>query len=592
MASFDPSRAVQSAFAAAERGDWAEAERQSRTVLAAKPDHFEALYLLAIIAGRAGRPQHAAELLAKAVAVRPDHADAHYNRGVALEELGRPEEALASYDRALACRRDHVGAHYNRGVVLGQLERTEEAAASYARAVALQPDHAEAHHNRGVALAELGRASEALASYDQAIALRPQYASAYNHRGAALAALGRQVEALQSYDRAIALKPDYAGAYDNRGVALMELDRVPDALASHERALALQPDSAQAHYHRGNALRALHRHPEAVASYRRALELEPEHASAHWNLADCLLLLGDFVQGWKEYEWRWKFEAQARPTAPLQPVWLGHEPLAGRTILLQSELGLGDTLLFCRYAEQVAGLGARVILQVQPPLVPLLSGMQGVAEVVPAGMPPPAFDYRCPMMSLPLAFRTDLATIPASVPYVRSDPSRVAAWAERLGAKERRRIALVWSGSAKIVNDKRSMRLSDVVALLRDGVDWLSLQKEVPQGDAALLASRADIGHLGAELNDFADTAAVLDMVDLVLTIDTSVANLAGAMARPVWIMLPYSPHDWRWLLERSDSPWYPTARLFRQPRPGDWSGVIDRVGAALDAWLADSTLA
>lgn len=590
MPTFDPSRAVQSALAAAERGDWAEAERQSRIVLAAKPDHFEALYLLAIIAGRAGRPQHAAELLARAVAVRPDHADAHYNRGVALEELGRPQEALASYDRALACRRDHVAAHYNRGVVLGQLERTEEAAASYARAVALQPDHAEAHHNRGVALAKLGRASEALASYDRAIALRPQYASAYNHRGAALAALGRPEEALQSYDRAIALQPDYAGAHDNRGVALMELERVRDALASHERALALQPDSAQAHYHRGNALRALHRHAEAIASYRRALELEPEHASAHWNLADCLLLLGDFVQGWKEYEWRWKFAAEPRPSAPLQPVWLGHEPLAGRTILLESELGLGDTLLFCRYAKQLAGLGARVILQVQPPLVPLLSGMPGVAEVVPPGLPPPASDYRCPMMSLPLAFRTDLATIPASVPYVRSHPSRVAAWAERLGTKERPRIALVWSGSAKIVNDKRSMSLSDMVALLRDGVDWLSLQKEVPQRDAALLASRADIRHLGAELKDFADTAAVLDLVDLALTIDTSVANLAGAMARPVWIMLPYSPHDWRWLLERSDSPWYPTARLFRQPRPGDWSGVIDRVGAALDVWLARST--
>jgi len=574
----DLSQTMQSAFAAYQRGHWAEAERISRRVLEVRADTFEALFLLGIIAGQAGKAGEAVELLSRAVAANPNSPDAHFNRGVALAELGRADEALESYERVLALNPDYAQAHFNRGVVLGELRRWDEAIACYDRAVALRRDYAEAHHNRGVALAELKRPAEALESYKRAIALKPGYPSAYNNAGVALASLDRAAEALHNYERAIALKPDYASAHDNRGIALADLDRAAEALDSHDRAIALNPDYAEAHYHRGNALRDLHRHAEAVASYERALALQPDHASAHWNLADCLLLLSDFARGWKEYEWRWKLPHREGKRDFPKPLWLGGQPVEGRTVLLHSEVGLGDTLLFCRYAREVAALGAKVILEVQPPLLPLLTGLEGVARTLPRGAVLPEFDYHCPLMSLPLAFKTDLTSIPAQVPYVRSDPARRAAWNDKLGAKDKPRIALVWSGSARLKNDKRSMALNQMLPLVAGGAQWVSLQKDVPETDAARLASRPDLQHFGRELRDFGDTAAVVDLVDLVVTVDTSVANLAGAMGKTVWILLPFNLHDWRWMLERRDSPWYPTARLFRQPSAGDWKSVIARV--------------
>jgi hypothetical protein len=251
-------------------------------------------------------------------------------------------------------------------------------------------------------------------------------------------------------------------------------------------------------------------------------------------------------------------------------------------VLLHSELGLGDTLLFCRYAKEVAALGARVVLEVQPSLLRLLADLEGIAEILPSGASLPSFDYHCPLMSLPLAFKTDLQSIPASIPYVRSDPARVAAWRARLGARNRPRVGLVWSGSTALRNDKRSMALAEMLPLVRDWADWVSLQKEVRDTEIALLATRPDLRHVGGELTDFSDTAALVDLMDVVVTVDTSVANLAGAMGKAVWILLPFNPHDWRWMLDRADSIWYPTARLFRQPATGDWASVIRRVDEEL----------
>ena len=574
---------VQRALVAYQRGEYAEAERLCRTAIDAKPGYFDALYLLGIIAGQNGRAHEASELLGSALSANPNSADAHYNRGVALGELKRPEEALASYERAIALRGDYADAHYNRGAVLAELHRFEEALASYEHAVALKPDYAKAHSNRGVALSRLQRHAEALASYDRAIALNAGGANPHNYRGVTLAALGRPAEALQSYDRAIALRPEYAEAWNNRGLLLSDLERHADALRDFDRAIALDPAYAEARYNRGNTLRDLHRHAEAVDSFERAIALKPDYAAAHWNLADCRLLLGDFARGWEEYEWRWKLEQrEAGERRFVQPLWLGKPSLESRTILLHSELGFGDTLLFCRYAKGLSALGAKVVLEVQPPLVRLLRDLEGVAEVLPTGAPLPAFDYHCPLMSLPLAFKTDLSSIPAHVPYIRSDPARVAAWQARLASKQKPRVGLVWSGSARLRNDKRSMRLADMLALVIDAAEWVSLQKEVPEADASLLASRADLRHVGGELDDFADTAALVELMDMVVTVDTSVANLAGAMGKPVWILLPFNPHDWRWMLEREDSAWYPTARLFRQPASGDWASVIARVTGEL----------
>jgi tetratricopeptide (TPR) repeat protein len=571
------------ALAAYQRGDRVEAERLCRLLLSGMPDYFDALFLSGIMAEQAGRAQHAVELLSKAVAVRPDVAEAHYNHGVALGGMQRHEEAIASYERAIALKPDYADAYFNRGVALAELGRPMQAVESYDRAIAFNPSYAEVHNNRGIALDHLKRYDDALASYDRAIALKPDYARAHNNRGVALDRLERRAEALASYDRAIALKPDYVEALTNRGITLGELDRPAEALMSYERAIALNPRYAEAFYNRGNALRDLNRHAEAIASYERALALRPDYAAAHWNLADCCLLLGDFARGWQEYEWRWKLERNESFKADFQrPLWLGVEPLEGRTILLHAELGLGDTLQFCRYAADVAALGARVVLEVQPALLPLLSGLEGVSLAVARGDRLPLFDYHCPLMSLPLAFKTDLTNVPSHIPYLHSDPGRVALWRQKLRNTGKPRVGVVWSGSMALKNDRRSMALKELLPLLREWAEWVSLQKEVRDSDAALLASRPDLRDAGAELYDFADTAALVELMDIVVTVDTSVAHVAGAMGKPVWIMLPFNPHDWRWMLDREDSIWYPTARVFRQPANGDWASVVARVDEEL----------
>jgi tetratricopeptide (TPR) repeat protein len=572
-------QAMQRALVAYQRGEWGDAEQLCRSILNVKSDYFEALYLLGIVAGLTGNKSEAADLLSAAVSVNPTSADARYNHGVALGELKRYGEALESYDQVIALKPDHVDAYFNRGVLLYELDRPAEALASYERVIALKPDYADAYNNRGIVLAELQRHEEALASYERALEIKPDYAKTYNNRGVALGNLQRYAEALASHQRAIALKPDYPEAHNNRGNVLHDMERYAEALESHDRAIALDANYADAYYNRGNALRGLHRHTEAIDSFERAISLEPDHASAHWNLADCRLLLGDFARGWSEYEWRWKLEQWRKTKRNFpRPLWLGGQPLQGRTILLHSELGLGDTLLFCRYAKEVAALGAKVILEVQPPLLSLLGDLEGVAEILPRGSPLPAFDYHCPLMSLPLAFKTDLRNIPVGIPYIRSDPARVAAWKRDLGEAMKPRVGLVWSGSKALKNDQRTMTLAETLPLLGDWAEWVSLQKDVRDSDAALLALRTDLRHIGGELTDFTDTAAAIELMDVVVSVDTSVAHVAGAMGKPVWIMLPFNPHDWRWMLKREDSVWYPTARLFRQPANGDWAAVIRRV--------------
>jgi tetratricopeptide (TPR) repeat protein len=574
---------LQRAAAALQRGDGGEAERICREILARDPAQFEALFFLGIAAGQAGRPEDALQWLTRAVAVEPRHPDAVFNLGVALGEAGRHEEALAAYDRTIALDATRGDAHYNRGVSLDALGRTPEALAAYDRAIALRPRHAEAHHNRGVALTRLGRAAEALAAFDAALASRPGYAAAHNHRGVALAALERFDDALAEYGRALALAPRYAQAENHRAMALLDLDRPADALQSADRALALAPAMADAWYHRGNALRELGRHAEAAASYERAIESDPGHASAHWNLADSRLLMGDFARGWEQFEWRWHLPGKRQARRDLsRPQWTGAEPVEGRTLLLHAELGLGDTLQFCRFATEVARRGARVVLEVQPPLLPLLRSLEGVEKLVARGEELPDFDMHCPLMSLPRALRTELGTIPDHVPYLASDPARVARWLERLGPARGPRVGLAWSGSQGLRNDKRSAKLADMEALLRPGIEWVSLQKGVPPADAALLAAHAEVRDFSGALTDFAETAALTQLLDLVITVDTSVAHVPGALGKPVWILLPKVPHDWRWLLEREDSVWYPTARLFRQPAPGDWASVVRRLEAEL----------
>jgi tetratricopeptide (TPR) repeat protein len=551
-------------------------------------DHAEALCNRGAVLHELKRFDEALASYDRALALRPHYAEAFCYRGAALRQLKRLEEALASYDRALAIQPDYAEALSNRGDVLVELKRFDEALASYDAALAIQPDHSERLCNRGVALHEIKRSGEALASYDRALALGLDSAELHYNRGNALLALKRFDEALASYDRAIARWPDYAWAHCNRGVALHGLTRFEDALASHEHAVALQPDSAITHSNRGVALYHLKRLEEALASYERALALQPDLPDAHYGEAHCRLLIGDLPRGWEKFEWRWKIEPfKSDKRDFVQPQWSGSQNIAGQTVLLHTADGFGDTIQFVRYAPLVAARGARVILEVLKPQQELMCTLAGVTQVVARGEPLPDFDWHCILLSLPLAFGTRLATIPSETPYLRAAASLADSWNARLGPRDRPRIGVAWSGNPIHGNDRnRSIGLRALLPLLA-GIDatFVSLHRDVRAADAAVLAERTDILHFGEQLGDYADTAALISNLDLIVSVDTSVVHLAGALAKPVWILLPFMP-DWRWLLDREDSPWYPTARLFRQDATRMWDGLIPRVRAALHDYV------
>lgn len=521
-----------------------------------------------------------AETLYRAILVQsPAQVDASQLLRVIEAERTKPAAGRGRSPRHASGGNSSAAAHMRLGNALRTLKRHEEALASYGRALALRPDYPQALYNRGNALRALKRHEDAVADYDRALALRPDYPQALSNRGNALRDLKRHEEALASYERLLVLTPDDAGTLNNRGIVLRALRRHEEALASFERALALRPDDAKTLNNHGNVLRALNRHEEALASYQRALALKPDYAGAHWNEALCRLLLGNFATGWQKYEWRWQRETFTSPQRDfIQPLWKGQQSLAGKTVLLHAEQGFGDTIQFCRYAGLVASQGATVMLEVQPPLRSLMSSLAGVARVLGKGEPLPAFDYHCPLLSLPLVFDTRLETIPATVPYLRAPAERVSHWEARLGPKTAPRVGIAWSGRPKHKNDhNRSLALSTLAPLLRQGIRIISVQKDVRPGDRDFLERRGDIMNCGAALTDFADTAALISLLDLVISVDTSVAHLAGALGKPVWVLLPFSP-DWRWLLARDDSPWYPTARLFRQSSIGGWNGVISHV--------------
>jgi len=617
----DLPQALKRALAAYRAGQLIQAEQICQEILSLDRNYFDALYILAVVQATLGKntealanydralalqPRHAEALsnrgntlkalrrfdealdsFDKALAAQPDYPAALSNRGSVLFEVTRYEDALATYDRSLAMRPDQVVALYNRGGALQKLGRFEEAIASYDRALAINPGLVEAHANRGNTLNALQRYGDALVSFDRALVLRPDLVEALTNRGNALNGLKRYDEALASYDRAIVCQPTHSGAHYNRGTTLHQMGRYIEALACYDRAIALQPSYPEAYSNRGATLWELKRHDEALASYDRAIAIQPEFPEAHWNAASLRLLTGDLQRGWEEYEWRWKYKTMALARRNFsQPQW-GGEPIEGKTILLHSEQGLGDAIQFSRYAPLVAARGARVILEVDRRLQTLMSSLDDVAQVLSAGDPLPEFDVHCPLLSLPRAFHTLLETIPSHTPYLRAPSDRLSKWNTRLGPKRGLRVGLIWSGNPAHHRDRaRSIELNALTPMFDVPATFFSLQKDMRAADAALLAGHKDVIQLADELADFSDTAAVMAQLDLIISVDTSTVHLAGALGRPVWILLPYLP-DWRWLLERDTSPWYPAARLFRQDETRGWDSVIPRVQAALSQMTA-----
>ncbi|MFO0200060.1 MAG: tetratricopeptide repeat protein [Alphaproteobacteria bacterium] len=603
------------AIALFQQGRTADAEAGFRAIMKRDPKNFDALHLAGVAAAMAGRLEEGVSLIRRALAINPRAAVAHGNLGSALVRLGRLEEALVSLDRALAIDPKAANVHHNRGFALMKCKRFDDAIAAFDRAIELKPDFADAHNDRGSALMDQYKLKEALAAYEKALSLKPNYPGAMANVALVLCELQRHAEALAMADTALCLDPQHTNSMIARARALLALGHAAEALSmvdkviqvdpksvqghlwraaalnllaapeaalvAAEQALALAPQDAGGHNNHGFALSNLGRLQEALASYDIALKLKPDDRETLWNRALALLVLGRFEEGWLAYEYRNLRHKTLVARKYPKPLWWGKEPLKGQHLYVYWEQGLGDTIQFARYALLAVAASARVTLSVQDPLIRLFKDFAPGVTVVGQNDEADDFDLHCPLLTLPLAFGTRLETIPAFQNGYLSVPAADAArWDQRL-PRGRRRIGLVWSGSQIHVNDaNRSMRLAGILPVLQTDDIWVSLQKDIREADRAALAG-SGVLDVSAELGDFADTAALISALDLVISVDTSVAHLAGALGKPTWVMLPFAP-DFRWLLDREDSPWYPSMRLFRQGRAGDWDGVVARIGEAL----------
>jgi tetratricopeptide (TPR) repeat protein len=553
---FNLPQTMQDAVALHQQGRLREAEKLYARALKAAPDTFDALHLLGTIKAQSGQMGEALRLISAALKIDPRVPEALVNLAYVMHALKRDAEALDCLDKALAIAPDDLHALQNRGSALLALNRPQDALDCFERVATREPSNVDALLNRGVAKATLGRNAEALADFDAALRLAPGHPGILYNRGSARLQLDRPAEAIADFDQALAVAPQHAGAWNNRGRALQLLNRQRDAVASFDKAIALQKD----------------------------------YADAHFNRAMALLTLGELQKGFEEYEWRWKRSGMTDTRrAYSRPLWLGEFPLGHKTILLHAEQGLGDTIQFARYAPLLARDGARVVLEVQPALKELLAGLAGIASCHARGETLPAYDLHCPLGSLPLALKTQTATVPADIPYLQADETRIAKWRPKIEALPEKRVAFAWAGQLSHANDRnRSIDpklLEPLLAL--DGLSFVSIQRELRDNDAAWLARQTNVTHLGGDLADMADTAAVTALVDLVIAVDTSVVHLAGALGQPAWVMLPFTP-DWRWTLSSESSLWYPQARLFRQPAAGDWPSVVASIRDALVGFAAN----
>lgn len=536
---------LQKGHALHQRGLITEAEAAYKEILTVEPNNFDALHLLGVAAFQRGDNLLSHNLLTRAVELNPSQATAHTNLGNTLQALGNITEAIACHDQAIA----------------------------------LAPRHQSAHLNRGDALHDAGRLSEALSSYDRALEIDDSTPEAHNNRSNVLLDMGRIADAVQGFSQALKLRPHYVEAMANKGSALRMLGSYDEALTCIEEALSLAPTHSYALNNRGNILRELREFSEAIQSYSQALALTPNFADAYLNMSYAYLTCGDLRRGFELYEWRRKAPALSRLMRQFQePPLQELQSLYGKTILVHSEQGFGDTIQFCRYITAVRAQGARVILEVQQSLKLLMQSLAGPEVVIAEGETAPHFDYHVPLLSLPYLFETTRDSIPAPGRYLHSNEEKRASWLRCFSSTRRLRIGLTWSGSRSLAHGSfRSIALSELSPALPYGPEYICLQSEIHEADEEALRSRSDIRVVSEHLKDFSDTAAVIDTLDLVVSVDTAVAHLSGALMRPTHIMLPFNS-DWRWLIGRSDSPWYPSATLSRQEKPGKWEKVLSEV--------------
>jgi tetratricopeptide (TPR) repeat protein len=585
-----PDQALNAAIDHHRAGRFADAEQIYSKILAAQPNNAMATQLLGAVAYQTGRLDIAIDLFHRALRLNPDDADAWYTLANALRDSGRLDQAIAAYQRAIQLQPENIAACNNLGNALRDTGRLDEAIAVLQRAIQIKPHVAVSHHNLAIALEQTNQLDAAIASYRRAIELQPDYGNARLNLANVMIKKGDLNSAIDNLRQTIQRLPDFAQAHANLGSAFINARRLNDAIASLQRAIELNPTYAEAHSNLGIALREIGQLDQSITSMQRAIQLRPDLAGAHYNLSLALLARGDFQQGWEEYEWRWKYPTSQPTLSPqtfAQPLWDG-TPLQARTLLIHAEQGFGDAIQFVRYLPLAVQRGGKIIFQCRPELQRLFQTIPGGCEIIARGQPLPPFDLHCPLLSLPRIFRTTLTTIPSTVPYLSPEPQLVEAWSRTLGPADRPlRIGLAWAGNPQFAMDQtRSISLQQLAAFAAvQGVKFFGLQKDPAAQHAKHPPAGLKLVDLGPQLKDFADTAAVMSLLDLIITTDTSVPHLAGALGEPVWVMLQFVP-DFRWLVDRPDSPWYPSMRLFRQPAPGDWDSVIAQVVEALSLWI------
>ena len=591
-------------------------------ILHADPNHVDALHLLSLIALVRQDYLLAIQFIERALAKAPQFAALYSNKGSALKALGKYDEALSTFDKALQLDTSQPDAHFNKAnllmllhenaLALKHYQRTVQlrpqhlgswlglasaqralkefssAVHSYQQVLTLEPAHFDAYYLMADALIQLGRYEAAFICYERAIGIKPDSAEAYLNRGLLYSRVNRFEEALDNYCSALRINPEMALAYTNMGIVQRKLNDAGAAIASHDKAISLRPDYAEAYINKGVACLDLHDFEAAISCYEQAIRFLPSSPDAHWNLSIALLVSGQWQRGWPLYEWRWKKSGVSlNPLINGHPQWNGAKDIKDKTIFLHCEQGLGDTIHFYRYVTAVADLAGKVLLEVQPALVDLLSLLDARVSVFAKGAEVPAFDLHCPLLSLPLAFSTTLDSVPCRTRYLSVDEHKVQQWLNSFGIKTKPRVGLVWSGSSTHSNDyNRSIPLSALLPLLPEQFDYFCLQKELRLEDAEILAKQSRIQFLGDLLHDFTDTAALCESMDLVISVDTSVAHVSGALGKSTWLLLPFNP-DWRWLLTGTDCIWYDAVTLYRQPKPGDWVTILNKISRDLADYAA-----
>jgi len=588
-------------------------------ILVRQPRNFDALNFLGIVHAVSGQLDLAIDLFTKAVKINPSNANVLFNRANAFISSGNFSQALADLDKSLLIDPNNFNALLIQGNALKSSNRLQEAVNSYNKAIALQPDLAQAYSNRGVALSELKQFDEALGSFHQAIRFQPNLAEPYCNMGAVFTELKQFANAIECYNQAIAIEPNYADAFYNKANALKELKKLHEAIDNYKKAITINPSHIEAYFNCSNALNDINELEEslelygkvikyfggyskaytnrgvifqklkqidkAIDSYDCALHINSSDVEANWNKSLALLLTGKYLEGWKLYEWGWLNGERGEKRNFIQPLWLGDIPIKGKTILLYCEQGIGDTIQFCRFISFVKDLGAHVILEIPNQLLPLLLSYPSVDKLIIRGDPFPSFDYQCPLMSLPLALKIETSTIPFLSGYLTINQNNLMKWQRILGKKSKPRVGLVWSGNVNNRNDhNRSLHFSIIMKYLPSGFDFYCLQKELREEERELVA-QSNISYYGNEIIDYSDTASLCKLMDLVISVDTSVAHLAGSLNIPTWILLPFSP-DWRWMLNRDDSIWYDSVKLFRQEARGAWDSLLENLFSSLAVYF------